>query len=232
MAEDDVILIPSKPLFYQTFIDIVNSADEIDPEIQSSVQTVGFTNTLKEINKSGILTYELVTEIAPYLKKMLCKPQRLLADTEDYYVAEDELLSLYYICYRWLLMLDFDYPTLKPEEREKELKNTLDGLPKIIRDIPTYFRVYSSRNGYHVFLLSHKMERGSREAIQLMLDCKSDPYYIILSYLRGWSVRISSKFNEPSADKLYNYVCDYGSGIPLDECIAALDAHLQLSSYI
>ena len=229
---DDINLIPSKPLFYQTFLDILNEDDQLDEAKQSQICTVGFTNTLKEVNSTGGLTYDLVKEMAPYFKRMLRKPQHLLADNEDYYVAEDEILSYYYVCYRWLLMLDLDWSQLSPEDRQNQLHITLGALPQVIEDRSTLYQVYSSRNGYHIFLVSHKMELGSREAIELMLHARSDPYYTILSYLRGWSVRISRKHNEPPCPRLYEYVCSYG--LPdsiLPECQTALNVHLQLSTF-
>ena len=218
-------------MFYQTFLDILETEDEIDIEKQSAICTSGFTNTLKTLNANGGLTYELIKEIAPYMKRMLCKPQNLIADTEDYYIAEDEIISLYYICYKWLLMLDIDLPHLEKEEREQQLIVVLDSLPQTIRGIPTLYHVYSTRKGYHIFIVSHKMEKGSKEAIDIMLNSTTDPYYTILSYLRGWSVRLSHKNDEPPTIHLYHYVRSHGTGYANPQCIAAVDLHLKLSTY-
>lgn len=229
--EHKLQLIGENPLFYQTFLNLLNSTEEIDIETQHLVCTAGFTNVLKDANAKGGLTYEIVKEMAPYMKRMLCKPQSLMVDTDDYYIAEDELLSFTYICYRWLLMLDFDWPDLSPQARKEKLMETLEMLPSEIHGTKTFYYVLASRNGYHIFLLSHKMEMGSKQAIDLMLCVKSDPYYVVLSYLRGWSVRLSRKSGEENVVSLYKYVCAYGTGSPIDHCMVAMDIHLKLTGY-
>ena len=80
------------------------------------------------------------------------------------------------------------------------------------------FRLYSTRNGIHAFLVSHQMYYRSEKAINCMISLDSDFYYIVYSYLRGFSIRLNRK-NAAENEHLYKYICDVGSGY--------IDCHLE-----
>jgi hypothetical protein len=82
------------------------------------------------------------------------------------------------------------------------------------------YRVFKSRAGWHAFLISHEMHYRDDRAIQLMIEAKTDYFYTIFTYLRGWCVRLNRKKGESQeivCDKgLYPYLFDVirGTTVP------------------
>jgi len=157
--------------------------------------------------------------IAPYLVKGLAKPQHLLQDHKDYYIAIDMATRTSYICYRQLLMIDIDFyktdvETIDLADNGNSTKNgslnrleiyqkTIKKLKKKCKNIgfKGRLKIYGTRNGIHAFLISKKMNPILDETIKLQLQLGSDFYYVVYSYLRGWSVRLNRKRGE---SKLYS----------------------------
>ena len=88
-------------------------------------------------------TPELVKTIAPALQSKILKPQQLLHDDDDYYIATDMVTNTYYVCYRNLLMVDIDFykdeQTLTREQRTEQL---LDKLRSYCEGRDYRFRVF------------------------------------------------------------------------------------------
>jgi len=139
----------------------------------------------------------------------LLKPQRLLIDKDDYYIAIDLLTNTYYICYRDVMMIDVD------RYKNKDIGvDTLDEIKYKLANYPEFFfRIFSSRNGYHIFVINKSLDYKSEESIKLMYDLNCDFYYIVYSYLRGWSVRFNKKKGEENIDNLYLWIGDVVKGI-------------------
>ena len=55
------------------------------------------------------------------------------------------------------------------------------------------------------------MNYKDNSSIQMMLDLDCDFYYVIYSYLRGWSVRLNKKKQETN-DVLYGEITELGYG--------------------
>lgn len=104
MEREDFRLIQDEPQFYGSFIRLIDEEPLLEEDIASDLRDAQFR---RDMERSSI-TPSLVREIAPYLIGGLRKPQRLLIDQEDYYVAIDEYTQIYYICFRDLLMIDID----------------------------------------------------------------------------------------------------------------------------
>lgn len=179
----------------------------------------------------------LVEEVAKITKMVIAKPQKLLIDHDDYYVAIDMALNTYYICYRELLMLDLDsykddidlvqclphclcqvVPTegevMDPGRKRQPLwhqRLCVDGVNCQLR-----YRIFKSRKGYHAFVVSHKFEPTSPTAVGLMAESSTDFFYIIFSYLRGWSVRLNRKPGENVDEPIYTYMFDWFLGQSYD----------------
>lgn len=219
----------------------------VDPEIRNNLKDRDFRKHLSQYHPDLLL----VKEIANTMKFVIAKPQKLLLDTDDYYVAVDLSLNTYYICYKDLLMLDLDSykddidledclphclcqvvphdkeitdPTQKRQHLWKQ-RVCKDG-----KDCQLRYRIFKSRKGYHAFVVSHKFDPKTEHAVGLMAESSTDFFYIIFSYLRGWSVRLNRKPGEKSEDDLYTYTFDWflgksydmefdmGSGQIIDNC--------------
>jgi hypothetical protein len=233
-------LIGDKPKFFQYYLDMLDLDPTLDPEIASGMKDPSYR---RELTSHG-LDPALVVELAPYVRSMLAKPQRLLADDDDFYVAIDQMTNTYYVCYRDLLMIDLDNykdPSAATiEERLQKLPRCMCQLQGQIcggdRGCGFVYRIFKSRNGYHVFLISHSMDPKSELALKLAIDGGSDYFYIIFSYLRGWSVRLNTKMGEIVGDQeeLYSYYADLRQGqlsdpIVLDSRqVKLVDLHLRL----
>lgn len=191
-------------MFYKTFIELYNDKTKYD---------------------NFIITYDKtsdnISNISKYFIHHFQKPQRLLFDCDDYYIAVDMYLNLYYICFKHLLMLDIDlYKTND--------NNVLDKIKQFCEINKDYlFDVYKSRNGYHCFLISHISNYKDLNNIQLMLDLNTDFYYTIYTYLRGWCVRLNKKKNE-NENSIYKFVERIGYGKELSKQIEYVKKHLEL----
>ena len=89
------------------------------------------------------------------------------------------------------------------------------------------FMLYKSRNGVHGFLVSQQSNYKDDKTIDLQLELGSDFYYVIYSYIRGWSVRLNKKVADTS-DILYKYICDVGDGKPDPHLLKLVNLHLSL----
>lgn len=157
---------------------------------------------------------------ATLMAHTILKPQQLLIDNEDYYIAIDMLTNTYYICYRNLMMIDCDNYKF-----EGDIIATLVKYPHL------YFRIYQSRNGYHVFILNKSFDYKSDESIELMINLHCDFYYTVYTYLRGWCVRLNKKRPEQE-DILYKWVGDVVHGIyfPVPDHTTAQVSDIQSNS--
>lgn len=168
-------------------------------------------------------TFELVERLAPPLTEAILKPQRLLYDDPSFYVAIDLFTNTYYVCYKELLMIDIDY--YKDTTLEAEIVSRFEDH---CRDFPEdRFRLFRTRNGLHAFLVSRKMNYKDQTSIDLMLKFKSDFYYVVYSYIRGWSVRLNKK-QKDTQDTLYTDFKDIGSGSIDADLIKLINLHLNL----
>lgn len=206
--------------FYGSFLALVDEEREarlnntVATEQESKMQDASFRKFL--IEKAG-RNATTVQTIAPHLRRKIVKPQQLIYDDPDYYIAEDMITSTYYVCYRELLMVDLDFykdevdPNRErtPEERLDDITSTIE---KYCQEHPELrFRLFRSQNGIHAFLISHRACYRDPKWIDLMLDLGADFYYVVFSYLRGWSVRVNRKRRDRS-EVLYTYLCEIGLG--------------------
>lgn len=195
--------------FYQSYLNLAN--DDYEPDIP--------TETLEKLRDRGFAKYvqenadpETSVKLISYtMRRSLLKPQRLLIDEDDYYVGIDLNTNTYYVCYRDLMMIDVDrYKQDKGTDTLSDIKSKLAARPQLA------FRIYESRNGYHLFVLNRGFDHTSDEAIRLMWELGCDYHYIVYSHLRGWSVRLNKKAGEEDREKLYTWIADsvMGQWIP------------------
>ena len=165
----------------------------------------GFTKFIID-NEDPTVSVKMLSYVMAH---SVLKPQRLLVDHEDYYVAIDLFTNTYYMCYRDLMMIDID----RYKSTDETSVDTLEDIKlKLSKHPELFFRIYSSRNGYHVFVINKSMNYKSNESIQLMSELGCDFYYMVYSYLRGWSVRLNKKKGEENTDVLYTWVGDVVRG--------------------
>lgn len=218
--ESDIISSPT-PCFYGTYLKIAadNAPDDIDSETLNLLKDRGFTKYIIN-NEDPVISVKILSRI---MSHSILKPQRLLVDNDDYYVAIDLFTNTYYICYRDLMMIDIDrYKHIDKDNQDIDILDEIKN--KLKKYTEFFFRIYASRNGYHIFLINKSMDYKSDQSIQLMSDLGCDFYYIVYSYLRGWSVRLNKKKGEESTDILYTWIGDvikgnfFSSDLPFQNC--------------
>lgn len=232
-AIDDVELIGTSPRFYSSFIELTNSTDSLDVEVTEKMSDTGFRNHIQSMT----LDYRLVRELAPYIKRVVIKPQRLLVDMEKCYVAIDLLTNTYYACFKELIMIDIDSyrdtPNLPiekmlphclcqiestmtitsstPEKRTARWTRFNCGRDAQERDKCTLrYRIFKSGGGFHAFVISHRLSFRDPMAVQLMCESMGDYFYILFSYLRGCCVRLNRKRSD--VGDIYSYYGDVVRG--------------------
>lgn len=179
-----------------------NSFDKYNKEINIKFLKKQQTNFYINIPK----TLDSIELYKDTFKQMICKPQELIENNKDYYVALDKYTNTVYICYKELLMLDIDL-----------WKNDIN--LSLLNESPELFDVYKSRNGYHIFCISKKYDYNNIDTIQFMIDNNSDFFYNFYTYLRGFCVRLNRKQNEYHeliskrlCPFIYKYIGRYGKG--------------------
>ena len=144
----------------------------------------------KYTDKTAVKEKEiLLSMITNYLKSYINKPQRIIKDEEDYYVAVDMRTNTKYICFKDLCVLDFDISEYQFTSKCEILEYLEEN--ELLQDIP-YMRV-ETRNGYHIYLMDTPRSYDSLETFDFLLQFKSDIFYKFYCYLRGFSIRLNKK---------------------------------------
>ena len=123
-------------------------------------------------------------------------------------------------------MIDIDF--YKNDRTEIKTEDIINNFKLYCQKYPELkFRLYSSRNGIHGFLISHEGTYATDKFLKMELDLESDFYYVVYSYLRGWSVRLNKK-EKDTKDILYEYICDIGEGHEIQHLTQLVDLHIKL----
>lgn len=163
-------------LFHHSFLNILRGEDPLD---------LSHDGLCKDIDIDSMpRSAETVVHIAPIMLQGVKREQELVETNKDYYVAKDISTNTYYMCYKNVLMIDIDIHKLQSELSEADVLKHFSGIERHC------FKIYKSRNGYHVFCLSRTFEYRDKTTVDFMLTNFSDFYYTVYSYIRGWSVRL------------------------------------------
>lgn len=100
----DIELIPENPLFYQSFIDVMDEKFSVDGDVATQVSDPSFRSDLMRKNQD----VRMIEEIAPYMAQLVKKPQKVAVDMESFYMAEDLLTRTHYMAFKDVLMVDID----------------------------------------------------------------------------------------------------------------------------
>jgi hypothetical protein len=201
----------SDNLFHKTFLTILRGEDILDTTFKR-VSDLDY----KKINFDTLpKTTDTVIRVAPFLLQAMKKEQCLDTSTQEYYIATDVPTNTKYICYRNLLMIDID--------NKHGNSYTEDFILKHFSNIPcSTFSIFKSVQGYHVFCISHKFDYRNVQTMQFMIDNFSDFYYCVYSYIRGFSVRLNRKFNEPNNKSLYIDLGVFGDNLCIQQDLVDL----------
>ena len=174
-------------------------------------------------NKSDM--YELVILFRSYLKKTIRTTYRCLYEEDLYFIGVDMNINMYCIYYKNLLVLDIDYPKMElsnDSDSKKMLKNI-----KIINKCKMFnkkygdtFMIYSTKNGYHIFVVNRLVDKNSIETINYMVEFGVDFNYIVFSSYVGFVIRLNKKsFDDP----MYSYIDTIGNDMKYKDLV---DVHL------
>lgn len=177
---------------------------------------MGFYKSFLNLSHSDIKLYisnidytpEYVILLEKQLTNRVIRPQILLKDSENYYISKDTLRKTEYICFRNLLMIDIDVKDsyIFTDNFMKNYFNQFDNYS---------FVIHKSLNGYHVYVVSRKFDYNTKESVQFMLENFCDFYYCCYTYIRGYSVRISTKEGEKKP--IYKNLGLYGNKTLVDK---------------
>lgn len=195
-------------MFNTSFLNILNGKDDLEKYYDKNIETKGIVRDLDGVRLLG-----------PSFLQYIKNPQKLVETTESYYVAKDMLTDYMYICFKNLMMFDIDvknYYTLS----EKYIKNHFSKKQEC-------YRIFKSKNGYHVFCVSKEYPYRDLSSIKIMLENFSDYYYSVFCFIRGWSVRLNKKENETGV--IYTDLGLYGDKTKISNDLLELtDYHMKL----
>lgn len=158
--------------FSTTFLRILQGKDPLE-ELLIKVDT-------RKIKETDI---ESIIHTMPYFLQGIKREQFLIETTPEYYISRDSKTNTVYMCFKEILMLDFD--------------NTTEEQLKVLDTLNLAFKIYKTTKGYHAFCISKKFEYRSKETVEFMLNISGvDIDYIRFCYLRGFCVRLNKKFEQ------------------------------------
>lgn len=159
-------------MFSTTFLRILQGKDPLE-ELLIKVDT-------RKIKETDI---ESIIHTMPYFLQGIKREQFLIETTPEYYISRDSKTNTVYMCFKEILMLDFD--------------NTTEEQLKVLDTLNLAFKIYKTTKGYHAFCISKKFEYRSKETVEFILNISGvDIDYIRFCYLRGFCVRLNKKFEQ------------------------------------
>lgn len=156
-----------------------------------------------------------IIETAPYYLQGVKREQILIETNKDYYIARDSKTNTVYICYKNILMLDFD-------------NDDVDVLNLLQSESDKSFKIYKTKRGYHAFCISQPFEYRNKETVEYMLKFPVDVDYIRYCYIRGFCTRLNRKFEESNGD-LYEYITITNEGLVNKDLEKLVDLHIKKS---
>lgn len=144
------------------------------------------------------------------------RPLFVNIDYEHGYQESDlfEDNKMYYLKFYDFLMIDFDKVSINHVREKLSLFS------------PLTFRIYSTYNGFHAFLMSASLNHRSSKTRLLLEDLGCDPYYIKFSHNLGFKVRLNPKKGRDDEKSASVYVETMGTRI-CDWCEQMAEIHDQ-----
>lgn len=127
--------------------------------------------------------------------------QQLLQSKSSYYVACDVSTRTRYICYKDIVMLDFDVG--KADFASKE-----DILSYLTTEVKAKYPciIHETCHGYHCFLVDKRRQHNSFDTFMFLRSFRQDPNYSLYCYIRGFSVRLTRKRDDDHTQPLYKVI--------------------------
>jgi len=213
--------------FYAEYIKLLDQDYEFRKEkslteLEKKLKHTKFRNYY--LNEKGF-NYESILKIHKIMRSGMLRPQRLIIDSDTFYIACDMLTNTYYICYKEIMMIDIDfYKDSEGKSQEIQLSEAVKLFEQDNLDSGRSWILYRSKGGIHAFLSSECMEYHTKESCDLMIKLKCDFNYIIYSYLRGWCVRLNRKKTETKLE----YTLIKEIGVCDKENKKMIDMHIKL----
>ena len=185
-------------LFFKSFLDNILNEKNIKNYNKkyhnNFFRSFIFENFKKNFNKinDNQIKLDNINTVSIFLKPFLNKPQRLLKDHDDYYIAIDMLTNTKYICFKEFCVLDFDINKNNYETKNDILYYINNNT--ILNDIP-YYRVETER-GYHLYLIDKPRNYSDIETFFFINQFDCDDFYKFYCFIRGFSIRLSFKSND------------------------------------
>ena len=150
---------------------------------------------------SHVESSEQLDKIAQETCRHLFRHQQLLYSNSTYYVACDVSTRTRYICYKDIVMLDFDVG--KSGFCSKD-----DILTYLKSDVIAKYPciIHETCHGYHCFLLDERRQHNSFDTFMFLQSFRQDPNYSLYCYIRGFSVRLTRKRDDDTSRPLYRVV--------------------------
>jgi len=168
------------------------------------------------------VTQELIEdEIRPKIDSLyaskLASARIQIYEQEDINFGYDINGGVLTMCTQEILMIDFDYKDgFTNEKAIKYVKEFTDFLYTKYK-YEMLFAMYKTDRGIHAFLVNRLFHFTSPEALKIMIDLCSDPYYIGYSEVRGFCIRLSAKIKNFDKSEIKKIINDEFISLPYEE---------------
>ena len=228
--------------FYNSYIKLIeddyNYRQINHSEIDKKLKHSNFRKFV--INKKG-MNYDTILFLLNTLRNAMIRPQRLLTDNNNFYIACDMLTNTYYICYKELMMIDIDFykdggnigdVDSNIGDVDSNIESKINKIAEMfVRDVKSNpgncWMLYRTRGGIHAFLVSKKMKYSDKSSCEYMIKLKCDFNYVIYSYLRGWCVRLNRK--QKDVEIITSFITQIGNPAMIDKGLLKLtELHIKM----
>jgi len=182
--------------FYQSYLKLLEEDYEFRQATLSDFQKkLRHAKFRKFVIESQGRNYNTILNIRNVMRMGILRPQRLLLDHSNFYMACDMITNTYYLCFKNLMMIDIDFYKESGSGKDEIIKMFEENVNKTPGNV---WHLFQTKGGVHAFLVSRSIGYFERESCDMMIELNCDFNYVVYSHLRGWCVRLNRKKKEDS----------------------------------
>ena len=164
-----------------------------------------------------LLNNEIRPKIDSLYSNKLTSARIQVYEQEDINFGYDIHGGVFTMCTQEILMIDFDYKDgFTDKKATRYIREFTDFLYTKYK-YEMLFAMYKTDRGIHAFLVNRLFHFTSPEALKIMIDLCSDPYYIGYSEVRGFCIRLSAKIKNFDKSEIKQIITDEFISLPYEE---------------
>ena len=95
--------------FYNSYLKLIDEDYKYRQQLSILGKKLKHSKFRKFIIETIGMNFMSIIKLSDAMRSLMIRPQRLLTDNENFYIACDMMTNTYYICYKELMMIDIDF---------------------------------------------------------------------------------------------------------------------------